>query len=255
MPMMRLDKFISERTEYTRSQIKQLCSKGSVSVNGSAVKKSDTKIDSDADKVEVCGRSLSAERYSYILLNKPKGYVSSTVDSDGESVLKLVPEDMRTKGLFPAGRLDKDTTGALLFTDDGELAHRICSPNSHISKVYIAELSRPFEQEYVEKFGKGLTLANGEVCAPAKVRAAENAENLAFVELHEGMYHQVKRMFAAVGNHVENLKRISLGGFFLPENLPLGECMCLLPKDIEQLFAKIDFDDILTIGQNYFSAN
>lgn len=115
--MMRLDKFISERTEYTRTQIRQLCAKGSVSVNGAVVKKSDTKINEDSDTVNVCGRELSASRFSYILLNKPKGYVSSTNDNDGESVLKLVPDDMRTKGMFPAGRLDKDSTGALLITE------------------------------------------------------------------------------------------------------------------------------------------
>ena len=253
--MMRLDKFISERTEYTRTQIRQLCAKGSVSVNGAVVKKSDTKINEDSDTVNVCGRELSASRFSYILLNKPKGYVSSTKDNDGESVLKLVPDDMRTKGMFPAGRLDKDSTGALLITDDGELAHRICSPNSHISKVYIAELSRPFEQEYVEKFAKGIVLANGEACSPCKVKKSEKSDKLAFIELHEGMYHQVKRMFAAVGNHVENLKRISLGGFLLPENLTSGKCMCLLPKDIEQMFAPIDFDVLLTIKDDFFSAN
>ncbi len=255
MPLIRLDKFISERTEYTRSQIKSLCAKGSVTVNGSPVKRSDTKIDTDADDVTVCGNAISSERFRYILLNKPKGYVSSTDDKDGETVIKLVPPVMRSKGLFPAGRLDKDSTGALLITDDGALAHRICSPNNHISKIYAAELSRPFEQEYVEKFAKGIVLSNGEACSPCKVQKAENSDNLAFVELHEGMYHQVKRMFAAVGNHVENLKRISIGGLILPKDLPLGKCMYLLPKDIEQMFTEIDFDAILTIGHNFFSAN
>ncbi|MBP7187421.1 MAG: 16S rRNA pseudouridine(516) synthase [Ruminococcus sp.] len=255
MPLIRLDKFISERTEYTRSQIKSLCAKGSVTVNGSPVKKSDTKIDADVDRVNVCGNAISSEKFRYILLNKPKGYVSSTDDKDGETVIKLVPPEMRSKGLFPAGRLDKDSTGALLITDDGALAHRICSPNNHISKIYAAELSRPFEQEYVEKFAKGIVLANGEACSPCKVRMSEISDKLAFVELHEGMYHQVKRMFAAVGNHVENLKRISIGGLVLPENLPIGKCMYLLPKDIERMFTKIDFDAILTIGHNFFSAN
>lgn len=255
MPSIRLDKFISERTEYTRSQIKQLCAKGSVTVNGNITKKSDVKIDTDADKITVNGRELSESRYSYILLNKPKGYVSSTNDNDGESVLKLIPEDMRKKGLFPAGRLDKDSTGALLITDDGELAHRICSPNNHISKVYIVELARPFEHNYVEMFENGIVLANGEVCSPAKVSQAENSDKKAFIELHEGMYHQVKRMFAAVGNHVENLKRISLGGLILPENLAPGNCMCLLSKDIDKMFTAIDFDVLLTIAGPFFSAN
>lgn len=255
MASVRLDKFISERTEYTRSQIKQLCAKGSVSVNSSIVKKSDTKIDPEADSVSVCGKTLSENRFSYILLNKPQGYVSSTEDNDGESVLKLIPPELRTKGMFPAGRLDKDSMGALLITDDGELAHRILSPKRHIAKIYIVKLDRPFENNYVNNFAEGIVLANGETCLPAKVRKAESSDKLAFVELHEGKYHQVKRMFAAVGNHVDTLMRVSVGGLVLPEKLALGECMCLLTKDVENLFNPLDFDNFFTRFGNFFSAN
>ena len=254
MASVRLDKFISERTEYTRSQIRQLCAKGSVSVNGSTVKKSDTKIDTGKDSVTVCGNTLQESRYRYILLNKPQGYVSSTEDDDGESVLKLVPPELRTKGLFPAGRLDKDSTGALLITDDGELAHRILSPKHHLAKIYIVKLARPFENNYVNNFREGIVLSNGETCLPAKVRQAENSDKLAFVELHEGKYHQVRRMFAAVGNHVEALMRVSVGGLILPETLASGQCMCLLTKDVENLFCPLDFDIFFTRFGNYFSA-
>lgn len=255
MPQIRLDKFISERTEYTRSQIKQLAAKGSVSVNGTAVKKSDTKIDSEKDTVTVCGRALSESRYRYFLLNKPQGYVSSTEDTDGESVLKLIPPELRTKGLFPAGRLDKDTEGALLITDDGELAHRMLSPKHHIPKIYIVKLDRPFENKYINQFADGMVLANGDVCAPAKVRMAENCEKLAFVELTEGKYHQVKRMFAAVGNHVQFLKRVSLGSLILPEKLGTGQAMELLHKDVENLFEPLDFDLFFEKFAPIFSAN
>jgi 16S rRNA pseudouridine516 synthase len=254
MSTVRLDRFISERTEYTRSQIKQLCSKGSVSVNGNVTRRSDTKIDTLNDTVTVCGRQLSENRHRYILLNKPQGYVSSTDDKDGETVMKLIPEDMSTKDMFPAGRLDKDSVGALLITDDGELAHRILSPKHHIPKIYIVKLARPFERNYINQFTEGIVLSNSETCLPAKVIKAENSDKLAFIELHEGKYHQVKRMFAAVGNHVDMLMRISVGGLILPEKLGVGQCMELLHKDVENLFAPLDFDIFLTRFGNDFSA-
>ena len=242
MPLIRLDKFISERTEFSRSQIKQLAAKGQITLNGCPVKKSDTKIDADCDCVSVSGRNISAQRFRYILLNKPEGYVCSTNSSDGPSVLELIPPELRTKGLFPAGRLDKDSLGALLVTDDGELAHRMLSPKSHIPKIYIVKLDRPFQNKYIDIFKNGILLADGETCLPAKVRMAENSDKLVFVELMEGKYHQVKRMFAAVGNHVEVLMRISLGSLVLPETLGFGDCIELLHKDVENLFKQQDFE-------------
>jgi pseudouridylate synthase len=240
MPQIRLDKFISERTEYSRSRIKQLASKGEIKLNNAIVKKSDIKIDPDNDIVSVSGKIIAAQRFRYILLNKPQGYVCSTDDKDGKSVLELVPPELRSKGLFPAGRLDKDSLGALLITDDGELAHRMLSPRSHIPKIYIVKLDRPFQNKYINIFKNGIQLSNGELCLPARVIGDENCDKLAFIELYEGKYHQVKRMFAAVGNHVEVLMRISLGGLILPETLGIGECMELLHKDVENLFSKPD---------------
>ena len=142
MALIRLDKFISERSEYSRSQIKQLTTKKMITVDGQAVKSADMKIDPDNAKVTVNGKEIRTERYRYILLNKPSGYVCSTSEHDGETVMNLVPPEMRTKGMFPAGRLDKDSLGALLLTDDGELAHRILSPKRHISKIYIVKLEQ-----------------------------------------------------------------------------------------------------------------
>lgn len=255
MAQIRLDKFISERTEYSRSQIKELASKGKILLNGSVVKRSDTKIDSETAEVTVCGQTIENSRYKYILLNKPQGYICSTDDKDGETVLKLIPPELRTKGMFPAGRLDKDTTGALLLTDDGELAHRILSPKGHIPKVYIVKLARPFEDNYTNKFTNGLILADGEACMPARVKRAEYSDKLAFVELHEGKYHQIKRMFAAVGNHVEGLMRVSLGALILPEKLAIGEHMVLLHKEIEKLFEYQDFDVLCGDLPPFFSAN
>ncbi len=254
MPQIRLDKFISERTEYTRSQIKQLAASGKITLNGCSVKKTDTKLDPEKDSVSVYGEAVRSEKYRYILLNKPAGYVSTTDGGDGANVLELVPPELRTKGLFPAGRLDKDSLGALLITDDGELSHRILSPRSHIPKIYIVKLARLFENKYIDQFKNNLILSDGETCLPALVRPVENCEKLAFVQLHEGKYHQVKRMFAAVGNHVEVLMRVSLGGLVLPEKLAIGDCMELLHKDVENLFLKPDFDRFCADFSAIFSA-
>lgn len=255
MAQIRLDKFISERSEYSRSTIKELAAKGKITVDGAAVKRSDTKIDTDTAEVSVCGQLIRADRFRYILLNKPEGYVCSTDDKDGETVMKLVPPHMRTKDMFPAGRLDKDSTGALLITDDGELAHRMLSPRRHIAKIYIVKLARPFENNYINKCEEGVKLADGETCLPARVKQSEISDKLAFVEICEGKYHQVKRMFAAMGNHVEKLARVSLGALVLPEKLAKGQCMELLHKDVENLFKPQDFYLFCERFSADFSAN
>ena len=254
MPQIRLDKYISERADYTRSQIKSLAAAGKITVNGEIVKKSDSKIDSDSAEVTVCEAAVSASKFRYILLNKPDGYVSSTTDDDGISVMELIPPELRKKGLFPAGRLDKDSLGALLITDDGDLAHRMLSPKSHVPKIYIVKLARSFESKYIDIFAQGITLSNGEKCLPAKVKAVENCDKLAFIELHEGKYHQVKRMFAAVENHVERLMRVSMGGLELPVELGKGQHIELLHKDVENLFNPPDFCDFSPDFVGYFSA-
>ena len=254
MPVIRLDKYISERSDYSRSQIKSLAASGKIVVNGAIVKKSDTKIDLESAAVEVCGIPVSASKFRYILLNKPDGYVSSTEEHDGISVMQLIPPELRKKGLFPAGRLDKDSLGALLITDDGELAHRMLSPKSHVPKIYLVKLDRSFESKYIDIFADGIKLSSGEICLPARVKAVENCDKLAFIELFEGKYHQVKRMFAAVENHVEKLMRLSVGGLILPENLGFGQCMELLHKDVENLFSPPDLCDFSPDFVGYFSA-
>ena len=252
MPLIRLDRFISERTEYTRSTIKELAKKGKISVDGVVQKSSDMKIDPENSEVKIGGRLISSQRYRYILLNKPEGYVCSTDDKDGETVMKLVPEEWRTKNMFPAGRLDKDSLGVLLITDDGELAHKMLSPASHVPKIYIVKLDRPFQSKYIDIFKNGVVLPKGELCLPARLRPVENCDKLAFVELHEGKYHQIKRMFGAVGNSVEQLARISVGGLILPEKLAIGQCMELLHKDVENLFSDPDFDLICRNFSGFF---
>lgn len=254
MNQCRLDKFISERTEFSRSQIKQLFKKGEIFVDNIPAKSYDIKITPENQIVTVCGKNLSASKYKYLLLNKPAGYVCSTDEKDGKNVLELIPPDFRTKDMFPAGRLDKDSLGALLLTNDGDLAHRILSPKRHIPKIYIVKLDRPFESKYVDIFKNGLVLANGDKCLPARVKPLENCDKLAFTELNEGKYHQVKRMFAACGNHVEQLMRVSIGGLILPQKLGIGEHMELLHKDVENLFVRTDFDDFCYRFSPVFSA-
>lgn len=254
MPVIRLDKYISERTEYSRSQIKELAARGKITVGGEVFKKSDTKIDPDTAVVEISGERVNPDKFRYIILNKPDGYVSSTEDTDGASVMELIPPEMRRKNMFPVGRLDKDSLGALLITDDGELAHRILSPKSHVPKIYVVKLDRPFQSKYVDLFDGGITLSSGEECMPAKVKCSEYSEKLAFIELCEGKYHQVKRMFAAVENHVEKLMRVTVGGLVLPETLGFGQCMELLHKDVENLMRATDFDVFCNDFDSIFSA-
>ncbi|MBQ8297710.1 MAG: rRNA pseudouridine synthase [Ruminococcus sp.] len=254
MNQIRLDKFVAERTEFSRSQIKALVKKGEIRVDGSPARTSDVKIDPEVQRITVQGKDIIFREHTYVLLNKPDGYVCSTDPKDGQTVMELVPPELRTKGMFPAGRLDKDSLGALLLTDDGELAHRILSPKSHIPKIYIVKLDRPFEIKYINLFGEGITLSSGEQCLPARVKPVENCDKLAFIELFEGKYHQVKRMFAAVGNHVEFLMRVSLGGLVLPEKLGIGQCMELLHKDVENLTKPLDFDSFCRDFSVIFSA-
>ena len=254
MPLVRLDKYISERTEHTRSQIKTLVQKGKVTVDDVIVKRSDHKIDDVSADVKIGGESVSGQMFRYILMNKPEGYICSTDDHDGRTVMELIPPEMRAKGLFPAGRLDKDSLGALLITNDGELAHRLLSPASHIPKIYIVKLDRPLDIKYIDIFKKGLKLSDDVQFLPADVKIVENCDTLAFIRIHEGKFHQVKRMFEAAENHVQILMRVSLGGLVLPETLGKGQCMELLHKDVENLTADMDFEAFYDRFSAIFSA-
>lgn len=252
--MERLDRFISGRTELSRSQIKELVRKKQVTVNGITASAPDLKTDPENDTVTVSGRVISASRLRYILLNKPEGYVCSTSDHDGRNVLELLPPEMRTKDMFPAGRLDKDSLGALLLTNDGALAHRILAPSHHLPKIYIVKLAGRFQSKYVDIFKNGINIGEDETCLPAKVRPVENCDTLAFVELCEGKFHQIKRMFKVVENSVEKLMRVTYGGLILPEKLGFGESVELLHKDVENLFNPPDFEAFCADFSGIFSA-
>ena len=234
---MRLDRFIaSQRGDLSRSVVKELCRKGRVTVNGAAAKRPDVQINENSDEICVGGEVIGYREHIYIMLNKPQGVVCATRDGLSQTVLELIPPELRRRGLFPAGRLDKDTEGFVLITDDGALAHRMLSPKSHVPKTYLVQTAYPVTDELVPVFAAGLTIDGGEVCLPAELTLTDDPFRCRLV-IREGKYHQVKRMFEACGNRVTSLKRISIGRLALDENLPLGGCLEILHKDVEKLLS------------------
>ncbi len=241
--MERLDKFIANQNQISRSQVRVLVKKGMVTVNGRAETDFDLKISPGEDIIKLNGAEINYRKNIYLMLNKPQGYVCSTKDGLSPTVLSLVPESLMRKGLFPAGRLDKDTEGFVLLTDDGELAHRMLAPKNHVPKLYYCELETDIDESYESRFREGITFLTGEKCLPAQLFPAKKT-NAAFVVLNEGMFHQVKRMFEAVGNKVIFLKRFQIGGLVLDEKLGLGECKEILHKDVEKLLENFVSKDI-----------
>ena len=234
---MRLDRFIaSQKAELSRSDVKELCRKGKVTVNGETVKRPDVQIDEHSDEVQISGETVGYREHIYIMLNKPRGVVCATRDGLSQTVLELIPPELRRRGLFPAGRLDKDTEGFVLITDDGALAHRMLSPKSHVPKTYLVRTAYPVTEELIPAFAEGLTIDGGEVCLPAELTPSDDPFQCTLT-IHEGKYHQVKRMFETCGNKVTFLKRISIGRLALDENLPLGGCLEILHKDVEKLLS------------------
>ena len=232
--MQRLDKLISDKLNMTRSQAKALIKSGGVTVNGSAVLSCDCKC-ADSDTVCADGRELDMRPFVYIMMNKPQGVISASDGRGDKTVLDLLPEEMRRKGLFPAGRLDKDTTGFVLLTDDGDFAHRILSRKSHIPKAYIATLDKPVTDEVIRDFEAGMTIGE-EALLPARLTPLD--DGTAEVEIRQGIYHQVKRMFQKHGITVTALKRIRMGSLNLDENLPLGGCRYLTKEETDKINQK-----------------
>lgn len=211
-----------------------------ITVNGAVVKSADMKVDPENDTITLNGSEISYKKHIYIMMNKPQGVVCSTRDGLSPTVLSLVPEDLMRDGLFPAGRLDKDTEGFVLITDDGELAHRMLSPKHHVPKMYYVQLEKDVEDYYSESFSSGITLRTGEECLPAEFYNGKNPREC-YVVLHEGMFHQIKRMFEVLDNKVIYLKRLQIGGVVLDEDIPLGGCKEIMHKNVENLLADFDF--------------
>ncbi len=235
---MRLDKFLVENGLGSRSQVKELLKKGLVLVNGRAEKSPKTQINETADEVVVSGQKLTYEKFVYYLLNKPKGYISATEDERHKTVLDLLDETARQKEVFPVGRLDIDTHGLLLLTNNGKLAHAMLSPKKHVEKIYRAQVVGLMNQSDVEQFSRGIELKDF-TCQPAKLKILEVDEeketSLVEISLAEGKFHQVKRMVAACGKEVTDLQRLTMGPLQLDSGLALGEWRRLTKEEMKSL--------------------
>lgn len=235
---MRLDKFLVETGLGSRSQVKEVLKKGLVMVNGRAEKSPKTQIDETADEIVVFGQKLTYEKFVYYLLNKPKGYISATEDERHKTVLDLLDETARQKEVFPVGRLDIDTHGLLLLTNNGKLAHAMLSPKKHVAKIYRAQVAGLMNQSDVESFARGIELKDF-TCQPAQLKILEvdeeNETSLVEISLSEGKFHQVKRMVAACGKEVTDLQRITMGSLQLDPELALGEWRRLTEEELKSL--------------------
>lgn len=229
---MRLDKFLTEMGRGSRSQVKEMARKGRIRVNGQTEKKSDRRLDPDRDLVELDGEPVAYARMEYYMLNKPAGVVSATEDRSYTTVTELISDAVRSD-LFPVGRLDLDTEGLLLVTNDGGLAHRLLSPRRHVDKVYLARLEGEVPADAPEQFESGLILEDGTRTMPACFEKLEG--DWARITLREGKFHQVKRMAEAVGCRVIYLKRVSMGPLVLDETLEPGQYRPLTKEELSAL--------------------
>jgi 16S rRNA pseudouridine516 synthase len=235
--MERLDKVLANLGYGSRKEVKALVKNKEVLIDGEIVKDSSMQIDPEKNVIVVSGEKINYRKYIYLLLNKPAGVVSATFDKYDETVIDLIDDEYKVFEPFPVGRLDKDTVGFLLITNDGELNHRLIAPKWHVDKVYYAEIDGKVEENDIRAFEKGVTLDDGYECLPAKLEILEADENGSEVKvtLQEGKFHQVKRMFNSVGKNVEYLKRISFGPMSLPEDLPEGEYRELTQQEVNLL--------------------
>ncbi len=234
--MERIDKIISVASGVSRADARALIKKGLVSVNGAVIKDIGFKADEKNDIICSRGEKLCYSKYVYIMMNKPKGVISASEGGKEKTVVDILPDSMKRKNLFPAGRLDKDTTGFVLITDDGDFAHKILSPKNHIPKTYIAELDKPFDDTVVSAFEQGVALKD-DLCMPAKISAVDGDYTKALVIIKQGMYHQIKRMFGKFGITVTGLTRIKMGRLALDETLQPGGCRYITPDELEQIKA------------------
>lgn len=239
MALYRLDKYLADAGIGTRTEIKNYIKKGFVCVNGEIAKKPDCKVNSDTDAVSFQGNDIILSHYEYYILNKPSGYVSATKDNTAPTVMELI--ESRRKDLTPVGRLDKDTEGLLLITNDGELSHFLLSPKRHVDKTYFALVSGIMNEEDVKAFEDGLYIGDPdwEQALPAtlEIKDIHTEENLSeiYITIHEGKFHQIKRMVKAVGKEVKYLKRTKFGPLSLPANLELGQSRPLSEEELHLL--------------------
>ena len=235
--MERLDKMSASQNVGSRKEVQKLIKSGAVKLNGEICKKCEQKIDPEKDIVTVNGQAVNYSKYIYIMMNKPQGVLSACNDKHTPTVIDLVPQEMQRKGLFPAGRLDKDTEGLLIITDDGDFAHIMLSPKKHVDKKYVAQLDNEITDETIKAFENGIIFADGTKCLPAKLEIMDkNSPKTGLVTICEGKFHQVKKMFICCGLNVVHLKRISIGGLELDGNLHSGDCKLMTDLDKELIF-------------------
>ena len=232
---IRLDKFLADMGYGTRSEVKKEIARGNVRVNGLPARKPETKIDTEKDKVMYIDQPAVYEKYEYYMLNKPAGVISAATDKKEKTVLDLIGEKQR-KDLFPVGRLDRDTEGLLLITNDGELAHRLLSPKKHVDKVYYVRVQGKLSQEDIRRLAEGIDIGEEKLTLPAQLVILKSGQvSEAEITIQEGKFHQVKRMFHALGKEVVYLKRLSMGTLVLDENLKPGEYRKLTEEERDGL--------------------
>lgn len=233
--MQRLDKILSEAGIASRKELRGMIKAGRVCVNGDCITAPDQKVDESTAEITLDGSVIGKRRIVVLMLNKPAGYVTATEDAEQKTVMELIPEQYRRLFVVPVGRLDKETEGLLLFTNDGDLVHRLISPKHNVWKTYLARHAGAATPQDVAAFAEGITLRGGEVCLPAILRPIGNG--ISEISVHEGKYHQVRRMMAARGMKVDYLRRVSEGGLTLGD-LPLGAVRELSEKEIAALYGE-----------------
>jgi len=234
MARERLDKLLSSTGLWSRKEVKDLVRQGRVLAEGVPVRRPEEKYDPMTDRIQVDGETVDCAPFVYVMMNKPAGLLSATEDKNQKTVLDLLPQHLRRRGLFPVGRLDKDTSGLLLLTDDGSLAHELLSPKKHVDKVYLARVEGRVDAADTAALGAGMVLGDGLHCLPAGLEPLGDGSSC-LVTLREGKYHQVKRMLAARGKPVLALKRLSMGPLELDRELEAGEWRMLAAEELEAL--------------------
>lgn len=233
--LLRLDKLLADTGRWSRKEAKELLRQGRVAVDGVVARQGDKKVDPERERVTVDGTAVNWSEYTYLMLNKPAGYLTATEDRSTPTVMDLIPGELRKNGLAPVGRLDKDTVGLLLITDNGPLAHQLLSPRHHVDKQYLAWVDGTGCEEDCAAFEQGIVLEDGTKCLPARLELL--GPGLCKVTIREGKFHQVKRMLASRGMPVRQLKRVTMGPLILDERLEEGQ---VRPLSVEEINALLD---------------
>ena len=238
--MERLDKIISSYMNISRTDARKLIKSAGVSIDGKITKDASQKVDAQTQCIKLGEEEIVFQKFCYIMMNKPAGVVSVSKDPKDKTVVDLVPDEMQKRGLFPAGRLDKDTMGFILLTNDGDFAHRILSPKNHIEKTYLAKIRQPLTANDIAAFENGILLKDGTQCLDGTIRqlTQENDDIWAEIKIREGKYHQIKRMLAALDNEVLYLKRTAMGALPLDETLKEGDCRLMTVEELKKIQLK-----------------